>query len=175
MEHSRQNATVFERAGEQLSAGSWGKASWQKWRSVKGDKMWVDRVVREDGREGKLRNSTEAEKAEVPMSSQPPSAPIWEQKSVFLAVRHTGERSQARPLAFCYPWLPSWLPTSWYIPLTVLLLSSASRRDGATRSLDRKKTEESWSACPYGCRPRDEVCMSTHSGPGDEVRMSTWM
>lgn len=80
------------------------------------------------------------------MSSQ--LASLWRASAAFLAIVCTGERSPV--WAFCYPWLLSCSPTSRRIPLTVTLLSSASQRDGTTRSLDRKNLAE-LVTCPNGC------------------------
>lgn len=89
--------------------GSWRKASWRKWRSVKGDKEWVDQAVRENGREGKLGKSTGKRRGPHVLPTCPPSG---DRNLSSLLSAILVRDLQAGPLAFCYPWLPSWLPTS---------------------------------------------------------------
>lgn len=69
------------------------------------------------------------------------------------------------PPAFCYPLAPFLFThiTAHSFDCRPPLLRS--QRDGATRSLDRKKNvEDSWSACPYGCRQGYGVLCFTGRG-----------
>lgn len=134
-EHSRQSATVFVRGESSFQMGDGRRASWWRYRrAVKGGKVWVGQAVRQY-RGGKMALG-EAQKWEKQRSSCPPNLPpLREQNSAFLAILCTGSLGR-------WPSATLGSPTSQHIPLTAILLSSASQRDGATRCLDRKKNTE---------------------------------